>query len=102
MPGDDVSIERVGAERIDDLGPLYLALHEHHAAIAPALASGAARGVEESWRRQRRGCGERIGEVHDIALLPQARGGGLGTELLALVAAELAAAGVSHYRLLEG
>jgi ribosomal protein S18 acetylase RimI-like enzyme len=133
-----VAIERVGAERIEEMEPLYLALHEHHTAIRPELRGGAAREAAESWQR-RRGryrdwlarpgafallarsedgaavgfavvtvedgydswqCGERIGEVHDIALLPAARGGGLGGELLARVAAELAADGVEYYRLL--
>jgi ribosomal protein S18 acetylase RimI-like enzyme len=134
-----MAIERVGAERIDEVGPLYVALHQHHAAVRPQLAGAPARDAEESWRR-RRGryhgwlaqpgafallarhadggaavgfaivtvedaydswdCGERIGEVHDIALLPEARGAGLGGALLARVAAELAADGVSHYRLL--
>lgn len=138
MPGE-FSIERVGAERIDEMGALYVALHEHHAAIQPDLAGAPAREAEESWRRRRRryldwlaqpgafallarpggggaavgfalvtvedaydswDCGEWIGEVHDISLLPAARGAGLGSELLARVASELAAAGVSHYRLL--
>lgn len=130
-------IERVGAERIEEMGPLYVALHEHHAAIRPRLGDGPARDAAESWRRRRRryqawlaqpgafallarrdgeavgfavvtvedgydswDCGERVGEVHDIALLPAARGGGLGGELLARVAAELAADGVEHHRLL--
>lgn len=133
-----VAIERVGAERIEEMEPLYLALHEHHTAIRPALAGGPAREAAESWQRRRRRyrdwlaqpgafallargedgaavgfavvtveagydswhCGERLGEVHDIALLPAARGGGLGSELLARVAAELAADGVEYYRLL--
>ena len=134
-----MAIERVGAERIEEMGPLYLALHEHHAAIRPQLAGASARDADDSWRRRRRhyeswlaqpgafallgrpagggdplvfavvtvedafdswDCGERIGDVHDIAVLPAARGAGLGAELLARVAAELAADGVSHYRLL--
>lgn len=143
----EIAIERVGAERIEAMGPLYEALHRHHAAIAPALAGGPARGAGDSWRRRRRhyeewlaqpgafallarraagegesdgregevagyavvtieagydswDCGERVGDLHDLAVLPAARGAGLGSELLARVAAELAAAGVSHYRLL--
>lgn len=133
-----VSIERVGAERIEEMEPLCVALHEHHAAIRPELAGGPARGAAESWERRRARyeawlaqpgafallarnqdgaaigfavvtvedsydswrCGEPIGEVHDIASLPDARGGGLGGALLARVAAELADAGVEYYRLL--
>lgn len=139
MAGTSVAIERVGAERIDELGSPYLALHEHHALIRPQLAGAPARDAADSWRRRRRhyqawlaqpgafallarpaggggalgfavvtvedaydswDCGERIGDVHDLAVLPAARGAGLGGELLARVAAELAADGVSHYRLL--
>ncbi len=139
MSGAKVAIERVGAERTEELGPLYIALHEHHTAVRPQLAGAPARDAEDSWRRRRRhyedwlaqpgafallarpesggaavgfavvtvedaydswDCGERIGDVHDIAVLPAARGAGLGGELLARVAAELAADGVSHYRLL--
>lgn len=141
----EIAIERVGAERIEAMAPLYEALHEHHARIAPALAGGPARETGESWRRRRRhyekwlaqpgafallarkaaadgeayagevvgyavvsveagfdswDCGERVGDLHDLAVLPAARGAGLGHELLARVAAELATAGISQYRLL--
>jgi ribosomal protein S18 acetylase RimI-like enzyme len=51
-------------------------------------------GGYESWD-----AGERVGAVHDIAVLPGARGEGVGGLLLDRVAAELAAAGISHYRL---
>jgi ribosomal protein S18 acetylase RimI-like enzyme len=44
--------------------------------------------------------GERMGEVHDIAVLPEARGSGLGKELLARVRAELTAVGCRYYRLM--
>jgi ribosomal protein S18 acetylase RimI-like enzyme len=44
--------------------------------------------------------GERIGEVHDIAVLPEARGSGLGGELLARTREELAAGGCRFYRLM--
>jgi ribosomal protein S18 acetylase RimI-like enzyme len=43
--------------------------------------------------------GERVGEVHDIAVLPSARGAGLGGRLLARTREELAAAGCRFYRL---
>jgi ribosomal protein S18 acetylase RimI-like enzyme len=137
MAAAEITIERVGAERIEAMKPLYEALHDHHAEVRPELVGGQARGAGESWERRRRryriwlaqpgafallalregeavgyavvtvedgydswDAGERLGEVHDIALLPAARGAGLGSELLARVASELAADGISHYRLL--
>ncbi len=48
----------------------------------------------DSW-----GEGGAIGELHDLAVLPAARGAGVGTLLLDRVAAELAAAGIEHLRL---
>jgi ribosomal protein S18 acetylase RimI-like enzyme len=42
---------------------------------------------------------ERIGDVHDLAVLPDARGRGVGTMLMDAVEDELRAGGVSHCRL---
>ena len=44
---------RAGAERIDDLEPLWSSLQRHHASVAPTLAGIPVRSVEESWRRRR-------------------------------------------------
>jgi ribosomal protein S18 acetylase RimI-like enzyme len=41
----------------------------------------------------------RIGELRDLAVLPSARGAGVGRLLLERVVAELAANGIEHYRL---
>lgn len=47
---DGVSIVRGGAERIDDLQPLWESLHHHHAAVAPELEQlGERRSAAESW-----------------------------------------------------
>jgi ribosomal protein S18 acetylase RimI-like enzyme len=43
--------------------------------------------------------GERVGDVHDIAVSPAHRGRGVGTALLARVDKELAAAGIRERRL---
>lgn len=49
-----IEIVRGGAERIDDLEPLWAALNEHHVAIAPELASlGPVRTRDGSWRVRR-------------------------------------------------
>jgi GNAT superfamily N-acetyltransferase len=43
--------------------------------------------------------GVEIGEIRDLAVLPGEHGAGIGTKLLERVAAELADAGIDHYRL---
>jgi ribosomal protein S18 acetylase RimI-like enzyme len=132
-----VEIERAGAERIEELEPLHLALAEHHGRIRPSLAGLEARDGASGWANRRPhyeewlaapgafvliarrggaavgfalvtvepgfdgwGEGGAIGELHDLAVLPAERGGGIGTRLLDRVAAELDAAGVEHLRLL--
>jgi ribosomal protein S18 acetylase RimI-like enzyme len=46
-----IEIRREGAECIPELPPLWLALRDHHAAVAPEL--GAVRDDEESWGPRR-------------------------------------------------
>lgn len=47
---DDLSIERAGIERLEDLQPLWESLHHHHAAVAPELrALGGLRSPLGSW-----------------------------------------------------
>jgi GNAT superfamily N-acetyltransferase len=49
-----IEIVRAGAERIEDLEPLWAALNEHHAAIAPEFEEiGPVRSREDSWRVRR-------------------------------------------------
>jgi ribosomal protein S18 acetylase RimI-like enzyme len=47
-----IELVRAGPERIADLEPLWAALGEHHAAVAPA-AFGPAREHADSWARRR-------------------------------------------------
>jgi GNAT superfamily N-acetyltransferase len=124
-----LDIAVVGAERVDELEPLWLALHRHHREVAaqPVVADDAA-----SWARRRAwylemlAGGEdavlvaerdgrpvgyaflhlhhgpddtwpvdgRWGEVVSLSVLPEERGGGVGTALLDAVDAELATRGV--------
>jgi GNAT superfamily N-acetyltransferase len=49
--GDDVEIVRGGAELLDAVRPLWLAMRDHHGEIAPEL--GTLRGDDDSWRRRR-------------------------------------------------
>lgn len=50
---EPATITRAGLERIDELEPLWAALQEHHAALAPTLGGLRARSVEESWAARR-------------------------------------------------
>ena len=54
-PEDDrIEIARAGEERIDDLRPLWESLSEHHAEIAPEMASiGERRSPGDSWAVRR-------------------------------------------------
>ena len=45
-----ISISRAGADRLDELEPLWRAVQEHHAAVAPTLGGLGARSAEASWR----------------------------------------------------
>lgn len=51
--GAEVRIACCGRERIDELEPLYRALHAHHVRVAPDLAGMAARPADEAWRARR-------------------------------------------------
>ena len=124
-----LAIAVAGAERVDELEPLWLALHRYHREVAaqPVVADDAA-----SWARRRAwylemlADGEDIvviaerhglpvgyaflhlhhgpddtwpvagrwGEVVSLSVLPEERGGGVGTALLDAVDRELAARGI--------
>jgi GNAT superfamily N-acetyltransferase len=45
----DVTIERVGAERVADFEPLWKALHEHHLTVDPQVPGIPPRTADESW-----------------------------------------------------
>ena len=51
MTPDDVEITRGGAELLDHVRPLWLALRTHHNRIAPDL--GPVRDDDDTWRRRR-------------------------------------------------
>lgn len=54
MAGTAITIVRAGAERVDDLEPLWGALQEHHAELAPTLEGARARPADEAWELRRR------------------------------------------------
>jgi ribosomal protein S18 acetylase RimI-like enzyme len=129
-----LTITRAGAEALDRLRPLWLALHHHHQAVGGerlgpyvdddaswaarrALYAGFLAGggfallaeqdgaltgyamvaiktsteteLDDTWRS-----GERVAEIETLVVLPEARGGGVGSALLDAVDAELEAAGI--------
>lgn len=49
----DVEIHRAGAERIDELEPLWSALQQYHVTVAPTLGGVRPRSSEDAWRRRR-------------------------------------------------
>jgi ribosomal protein S18 acetylase RimI-like enzyme len=71
----EVEITLAGAERLDDLEPLWRALHSHHRSVAGHLTAVAPfRSAEESWQR-RRAHYERVLADPDTFLLLAERGG---------------------------
>jgi len=50
----EIVISRAGADRIDDVGPLWQALHQHHRSVAGHLTAVAPfRSDDDSWLRRR-------------------------------------------------
>jgi ribosomal protein S18 acetylase RimI-like enzyme len=135
---DDLTISLAGAERIDDVEPVYRALYDHHVAVT-TWRPAPERGADVAWQRRRkryestlsssdgillvaegdgRVVGALIGEVedpadgsdtfavptstahvHDLAVLPDAQGGGIGRALMARFEQELRDRGVRSYGL---
>jgi ribosomal protein S18 acetylase RimI-like enzyme len=120
----EISITPAGAERLDDVEPVWRSLHDHHVKLAPDTGSAPAlRSPDESWSLRRasyeewlrepqtvlliageageavgyalvrvaRGGGqtwrfpEKVGIVETLALLPRARGRGVGARLMGAI-----------------
>jgi ribosomal protein S18 acetylase RimI-like enzyme len=134
----DLQIVLAGADRIDELEPIYRSLYAHHVEVS-TWRPGPPRGADTAWARRRaryektlaspngilllaerdgRVVGALIGEseenpegsdtfeipshvahVHDLAVLPEARGGGIGRALMERFEAEMRARGVVSYGL---
>jgi len=135
---DDVAISLGGADRLDDLEPVYRALYEHHVSVT-TWRPAPERGPDVAWQRRRerwkstlespdgilviaerdgRVVGALVGEsedpadgsdtfevptstahVHDIAVLPDAQGGGVGKALMERFEEVLRERGVKSYGL---
>jgi ribosomal protein S18 acetylase RimI-like enzyme len=134
----DLTISLAGAERVDDVEPVYRALYDHHVAVT-TWRPAPERGADVAWQRRRkryestlsnsdgillvaerdgRVVGALIGEVedpadgsdtfavptstahvHDLAVLPDAQGGGIGRALMDRFEHELRDRGVASYGL---
>ena len=119
----EIAITRAGAERIDDVEPLWHAMHRHHRSVASHLAAVAPfRSDNESWVRRRAfseraegdgrlvgyaavavsgteatlEVGVRVGELESLSVLPEERGNGLGGRLMDAVFEELRRLGVEE------
>ena len=76
-----VAIARAGAERVDELEPLWLALHRHHREVSaqPVVADDAA-----SWARRRAWYLEMLAGGEDVVLIAERDGRPVGYAFLHL------------------
>jgi ribosomal protein S18 acetylase RimI-like enzyme len=74
-----VSISRAGAEALDRLEPLWLALHEHHQTVAPPAAY---QPRHRSWEARRRAYAEWLAEPGSFVLLAERAGELVGYALV--------------------
>jgi GNAT superfamily N-acetyltransferase len=80
---DDVAVVRAGAERIDELQPLWESMHRHHAAIAPEMrAIGPERRPSESWQVRRRHYVHVLAEAGAFVLVAELEGRPVGYALV--------------------
>ncbi len=129
---EDAQIVAAGAERLDELAPLWISLSGFHAAITPSElpVRPAAEGWTERRERYRAGLGEgavlflaegpsgvlgyafalprsapetlavdRLLEVETVAVLPEARGAGIGTALMDAIEARARELGIGYLSL---
>jgi GNAT superfamily N-acetyltransferase len=134
MSTDPIEITRGGAELLDAVRPLWLALRDHHHQVAPEL--GPVRADHDTWTRRRgqyaawledertfvllarrheRAVGYAFARVADsmsatwdggtildvetLSILPEARGSGIGSRLLARLREEVAVRGYDQLTL---
>jgi GNAT superfamily N-acetyltransferase len=82
-PRAEITIVRAGVERLDDLQPLWEALHRHHVAVAPELSAlGPTRGGEDSWQVRRAHYAELFRDDATFVLLAEADRGPVGYALV--------------------
>jgi len=77
-----VAIVRAGLERLDDLEPLWKALQDHHAAVAPTLGGLGARTADEAWERRRKKYAAWLEDPAAFALFAEREGRPVGYALV--------------------
>jgi ribosomal protein S18 acetylase RimI-like enzyme len=85
----DVAIRRAGPERIDELEPLWQAMHAHHRSVAGHLAAVAPfRSPEDSWRRRCAHYERVLAEPDTFLLLAEREGRPVGCALVVVKGTE--------------
>jgi ribosomal protein S18 acetylase RimI-like enzyme len=86
---DEVEIRLAGPERLDDIEPLWQAMHAHHRSVAGHLAAVAQfRSPEESWRRRRAHYERVLAEPETFLLLAEREGRPVGCALVLITGTE--------------
>lgn len=79
---DAFGIVRAGAERIDELRPLWEALHSHHRTVDPRLPGVPMREVGDTWPRRRSWYERWLSEPDAFVLIALAEGRPVGYALV--------------------
>jgi GNAT superfamily N-acetyltransferase len=80
----DVRITRAGLDRVEDLGPLWRSLQEHHRAIGADAPGIPLRDPEDSWTRRRAEYLEWLTEPGTFVLLAEDGGRAVGYALVTM------------------
>lgn len=81
---ESVTIVRGGAERIDELEPLWRDLQEYHLRLAPTLGGLPARSAAESWALRRRKYASALQDPDAFVLVAERSGKPVGYALVSL------------------
>lgn len=79
-----MTIVKGGAERIDDLEPIWKALQDHHVALTPSLAGLERRLPDDSWAAARRSYAEWLRDPDTFLLIAEQAGRPVGYALVTL------------------
>jgi GNAT superfamily N-acetyltransferase len=80
----NVRIVKTGLDRVEDLGPLWRSLHEHHHAVGADVPGIPLRDPEDSWARRRAEYLEWLAEPGAFVLLAEDEGRAVGYALVTM------------------